>query len=81
MQEPSRKPIPGLSTPPRAALLLALHVVTHALRREVSRWAESSIRGNVYVSAITLHDTVAPELLADVPPDLHVTGRVGALTA
>lgn len=49
------------------ALLLSLHLVTHALKIEVVEWAGSSIRENAYVYGRGKF-ALDPQLLAHLPP-------------
>lgn len=61
------------------ALLLALHVVTHALQREVTAWAEAGwVRPNAYVIVRDRLETIPESVLAGLDPEVlqvRLTGR------
>lgn len=59
------------------ALLLGLHVATHALEREVVDWAGEAIRPHAYVYATEPGDSVEPVVasLPDTVVRLRFTGR------
>lgn len=58
------------------ALLLSLHISTHALKAEVSRFAETALRDHAFV--FTHDDRPVPEdVLAAIPPELAVTRYSG----
>jgi putative ABC transport system permease protein len=54
------------------ALLLALHIVTHALKLEVVDWAKGAVDGRAFIYA---HNRVVPEALLEELPDDVVYAR------
>jgi putative ABC transport system permease protein len=59
------------------ALLLALHIATHGLKREVARWAESAVERYAYVIGRDERQPIA-SVTAALPPrylQVHFSGR------
>jgi putative ABC transport system permease protein len=59
------------------ALLLALHIATHALKREVEVWASSAIENYVFLGPQE-SGAVRPDITAALPPRVvrvHLSGR------
>jgi len=50
------------------SLLLSLHISTHALKSEVSRFAETALRGHAFIFALD-QSPVPAEVLAAMPPE------------
>lgn len=52
------------------ALLLALHILTYALKEEVARWARPTIEQNAYMLSYRLGSTIPDEMLRLAPDDV-----------
>jgi putative ABC transport system permease protein len=54
------------------ALLLSLHISTHALKQEVARFGETALRGYAFVHSPGVHP-VSKTVLSAIPPEIVVT--------
>ena len=58
------------------ALLLSLHISTHALKQEVARFGETALRGHAFIHAPGNH-SIPSAALAAIPPEIVVARYSG----